>query len=296
MANTQELLKRRKTIANTRKITRTMELVASSKARKAQEAADASRPYAEALAKLVRDCAASEGAAEHPLLASREVKRVVLLVATSDRGLCGAFNANILRHALETIKAHEAQAAEVEIISLGKKGYSTLRYFGYEPAQGFGGIMDAPRYSQALEVIEPLMERYLAGEIDRVEVVYPRFINVARQEPSVAVLLPAGGGSQGGSLEMAAETLPAIGPEYFYSPSPVEMLEALIPQTVRTALFSTLLQTSAGEHNARRVAMKNATDAASDILKTINRTYNRVRQGKITQEIAEIVGAVEAMS
>ena len=119
---------------------------------------------------------------------------------------------------------------------------------------------------------------------------YPRFVNVAKQVPTTAVLLPASGED---SEEAAAE---ADKSDYLYSPSPVEMLETLIPQTVRTNLYSILLQTSAGEHNARRVAMKNATDAASDILKTINRTYNRVRQGKITQEIAEIVGAVEAMN
>lgn len=294
MANAQELRKRRKTIANTRKITRTMELVASSKARKAQDAASASRPYSEALAKLVRDCSASEGAAGHPLLAEREVKKVVVLVATSDRGLCGAFNANVLRHAIDVIKAHKEAGREVEVHSLGKKAYSTLKYFGFEPDKGWSGIIDAPRYNQALEVIEPIMERFVAGDADRVEVLYPRFINVAKQIPTTAVLLPASGDdSDEGSAEAAAE---ADKSDYLYSPSPVEMLETLIPQTVRTNLYSILLQTSAGEHNARRVAMKNATDAASDILKTINRTYNRVRQGKITQEIAEIVGAVEAMN
>ena len=294
MANAQELRKRRKTIANTRKISRTMELVASSKARKAQDAASASRPYSEALAKLVRDCSASEGAAGHPLLAEREVKKVVVLVATSDRGLCGAFNANVLRHAIDVIKAHKEAGREVEVHSLGKKAYSTLKYFGFEPDKGWSGIIDAPRYNQALEVIEPIMERFVAGDADRVEVLYPRFINVAKQIPTTAVLLPASGDdSDEGSAEAAAE---ADKSDYLYSPSPVEMLETLIPQTVRTNLYSILLQTSAGEHNARRVAMKNATDAASDILKTINRTYNRVRQGKITQEIAEIVGAVEAMN
>lgn len=305
MANTQELVKRRKTIANTRKITRTMELVASSKARKAQDAASASRPYSEALAQLVRDCSASEGASGHPLLAERPVERVVVLVATSDRGLCGAFNANVLRHALQVITAHQAAGAQVEVQSLGKKGFSTLRYFGHTPDKGWSGIMDAPRYAQALEVIEPLMQRFIAGEIDRVEVVYPRFVHVAKQEPTTAVLLPAGGDHAESDSAEAADATTAEGSaahsvtldaDYVYSPEPAQMLETLIPQTVRTALFSILLQTSAGEHNARRVAMKNATDAASDILKTINRTYNRVRQGKITQEIAEIVGAVEAMS
>ena len=231
-----------------------------------------------------------KGAAGHPLLAERPVKKAVVLVATSDRGLCGAFNANVLRHAIDTIKAHQEAGVEVEVHSLGKKAYSTLRYFGMEPAKGWSGIVDAPRYAQALEVIEPIMERFIAGEIDRVEVLYPRFVNVAKQVPTTAVLLPASGE---GADEAAAE---ADKSDYLYSPSPVEMLETLIPQTVRTNLFSILLQTSAGEHNARRVAMKNATDAASDILKTINRTYNRVRQGKITQEIAEIVGAVEAMN
>ncbi|TVR13966.1 MAG: ATP synthase F1 subunit gamma [Planctomycetota bacterium] len=291
MANTQELRKRRKSISNTRKITRTMELVASSKARKAQDAADASRPYAETLAQVVSDLSAGETDLTHPLMAQRDPQRVMVLVATSDRGLCGAFNANVLRHAQQVIEAHKAAGRQVEVISLGKKGASTLRFLGHPPSESHSGIMDAPTYSQVLRLIDPIIERFTAASIDRVEVVYPRFINIARQEPVTRVLLPAGGDEAASDQTAGAAMV-----DFIYSPPPQELLATLIPQTVRTALFSALLQTSAGEHNARRMAMKNATDAASDILKTINRTYNRVRQGKITQEIAEIVGAVEAMS
>lgn len=296
MANARDLLNRKNSVTNTRKITRTMELVASSKAKKAQDAAEASRPYSEALARLVTSLAENAGEdASHDLMEQRPVKKVVLLVATSDRGLCGAFNANVVKHAVERIEAHQADGHDLEVVTLGKKGYSTLRFFGFEPSGSESGIIDKPQYAQAQAIIEPLMDRFLSGDVDMVEVVYPRFVNVARQEPSHMTLLPAGGADE---VESTTEEVSEdeINLDFLYEPDANTLLQVLIPQTVKTAFFSVLLQTSAGEHNARRVAMKNATDAANDLIKNLNRSYNRARQTKITQEIAEIVGAVEAMS
>jgi F-type H+-transporting ATPase subunit gamma len=299
MPNSRDLLNRRKSVKNTMKITRTMELVASSKARKAQEAAEASQPYAEGLVRIVSRLSAAAGGSDgapHPLMEKREVKKAVLLVNCSDRGLCGAFNTNVLKEAASRIQALQDDGVSTEVITLGKKGYSSLRFMGYEPSEGMSGIMDRPRYQQAQEILEPLIERFLSGDIDHVEVIYPRFVSASRQEPSSLTLLPAGGVD---ADEAAADDAAAEGDinlDYKYYPDAASLLEFIIPQTVKTSFFSTLLQTSAGEHNARRVAMKNATDAASDLLKFINRSYNRARQTKITQEIAEIVGAVEAMS
>jgi F-type H+-transporting ATPase subunit gamma len=295
MANARELVKRRKSVSNTRKITRTMELVASSKARKAQEAAEAARPYAEELRALVSRLAAvggSEAAGAHPLMARRELRRVVLLVATSDRGLCGSFNANIVRCAVEAARKLRAAGAEVRIVCLGKKGGSALRFLGFEPAAVHSKLMDKPRYDAARKILEPIITEFLAGDIDAIHVAYPRFVSASRHEPRVDVVVPVMPPTG------AEDSKPADGVYdlFEYHPDPASLLEAVVPQTVYTGFFSVLLQTAAGEHNARRMAMKNATDAAKDLQKFLTRSYNRARQGKITQEIAEIVGAVEAMS
>jgi len=291
MANLRHLRKRRRGASNTRKITRTMELVASAKLRKAQDAAAASRPYAEGLRELVAQIsAATGGGASHPLMRARDVKRVLILVATSDRGLAGAFNANLVAKAIERGRSHQAAGATVEYVALGKKAISTLIFFGITPSSSFTGVVGATQYAHADKVARPQIERFLAGSVDLVEVVYARFISAARQVPEHYVMLPVGG-------EQAAPSKTAVKRvDYLFIPEPEELLAAIIPLTVTTALYSALLQTTAAEHAARRVAMKNATDAAADMVKALTGAYNRGRQGKITQEIAEIIGAVEAMA
>ena len=290
MANTRELKTRRKSATNTRKITRTMELVASAKLKKAQDAAESSRPCAEGLAELVARLAAAGGDGDdtHPLMVQRDVKTVALVLACSDRGLCGAYNVNLIKKLTDRAKALRAEGKQVSVISCGKKGASTLRFLGENVVDTHSGIMDAPKYAQAQDIGEGLMAAYLAGTYDRIEVVYSRFESVARQYPDVVPLLPAGGADADAGAD--------AGGDFIFHPDPASLLEELIPQTVKTALFSCFLQTSAGEHAARRTAMKNATDAAGDLIKLLTRQYNRARQGKITQEIAEIVGAVEAMA
>jgi F-type H+-transporting ATPase subunit gamma len=291
MANLRDLRKRRKGAANTRKITRTMELVASAKLRKAQDAAAASRPYAEGLRELVAQISAAVGgAASHPLMRAREVKKVAILVATSDRGLAGAFNANLVALALARGKEHQAQGRTVEYVSLGKKALSTLSFFGITATSSFTGVVGATKYAHAEKVATPQLERFLAGSIDLVEVVYARFVSAARQVPDHYVMLPVG-------AEKPAAGAPAPKRvDYLFIPEPEDVLAAIIPLTVATALYSALLQTTAAEHAARRIAMKNATDAAADMVKSLTGAYNRGRQGKITQELAEIIGAVEAMA
>lgn len=289
MANARDLLKRRKSASNTRKITRTMELVASAKLKKAQEAAEASRPYAEGLAELVQRLAGASGEASHPLMARRPVERVAVLICTSDRGLCGAFNGNLIRRATRLIKEHREAGRQVQVVSLGKKANSTLRFLGVATDAAHQGLMDSPQYTDAVAVITDYLQAFEAGELDQVDVVYSRFVSAAVQNPDTTTILPAGGERAADEEAAESET------DFIYHPDPATLLEQLIPQTVKTAFFSTLLQTSAGEHAARRVAMKNATDAAGDLIKSLSRSYNRARQAKITQEIAEIVGAVEAM-
>lgn len=291
MANLRDLRKRRKSAANTRKITRTMELVASAKLKKAQDAATASKPYAEGLLQLVADIRANAGSdARHPLMTARPVKKVLILLAASDRGLCGAFNVNLVAKAIARAREHRAQGRQVVFLALGKKGGSTLTFSGESPLMVHQGLVGATRYDKVVPVADATMADFLAGTYDLIEVVYARFISAARQSPDLITLLPAGAGAVSVAVPGKSKAIPEFIPE------PEEMLGLLIPQTIRTALFSALLQTTAAEHAARRIAMKNASDAAGDVVKTLATIYNRGRQSKITQEIAEIVGAVEAMA
>ena len=196
MANTRELRNRRKSVSNTRNTTRTMELVASTKLRKAQEAAEASRPYAEALYELVGKLAAAagdgDGADSHPLMQQRPVSTVVLLLACSDRGLCGAFNVNLVKAVTERAAELRAEGTAVEIVSCGKKGAATLRFLGETVVESHSGIMEAPEYARAQDIGNGLIEDFLAGRVDRVEIVYSRYASAASQEPDRATLLPAG--------------------------------------------------------------------------------------------------------
>ena len=297
MANLRDIRKRRKGAQNTRKITRTMELVASAKLKKAQDAAAASRPYAEGLRELVATIsAAGGGGTKHPLMEKRPVNWVTILVATAYRGLAGAFNANLVALAVRRAKEHEAKGRQVNFIALGKKANAMLSFLGRTPTATYTGVVGKTTFARAEEIAVEAMKAYNASEADLVEVVYARFISAARQVPDSYVMLPAGGQPEEGegTANGAAEAKPRA--YFIYEPEPAELLATLIPRTVKIALFSALLQTTAGEHAARRVAMKNATDAAADMVKSLSSAYNRGRQGKITQEIAEIVGAVEAMA
>lgn len=294
MANLRDIRKRRKGASNTRKITRTMELVASAKLKKAQDAAAASRPYADGLRDLLNTIAGATGgkSAPHPLMIARSVKKVAILLATADRGLCGAFNTNLINAALARAKSHQAQGRVVEFIAIGKKAASTLAFLGHPVKESHVGITAAPTFAKAEKIANDVVKRFASGVFDQVDVVYSRFVSSARQVPDTYTMLPAG--QDGLKPEPGAKPVEKIG--FIYEPEPDELLASLIPLTVRAGLFSALLQTNASEHAARRVAMKNASDAARDMVKALSSAYNRGRQGKITQEIAEITGAVEAMA
>jgi F-type H+-transporting ATPase subunit gamma len=300
MANPRLLLKRRTSVIGTRKITRTMELVASAKLKKAQDAAGDAQPYAEGLSRLVQRLVTAGGAYDlptHPLMQQRTPQRILLLVASSDRGLCGTFNINLVRAAIDRIHQHQTQERTVTVYSLGRKGASTLRFLGHPVDQEWRDLLETPQFPRIQEVIDPILHRFEDEQFDRVEVVYNRFISIANLEPKVMTLLPSGLAEErprARRRRRSALELRSSG-GFLYHPAPEHLLAALVPQTVRTAFFSCLLQTAAGAHAARRVAMKNATDAAGEIIDHLSRAYNRARQGKITQEIAEIVGAVEAM-
>jgi F-type H+-transporting ATPase subunit gamma len=302
MANLKDIRKRRKGATNTKKITRTMELVSSAKLRKAQDAAVAARPYAEELRELVLRIAERGGKnISHPLLKERQVKNVLIAVATSDRGLCGAFNANLVNTALKLAKEQEALGRKVRFVALSKKAASGIAFAGYPVEQAHSKLVGGNlKYDQTEKMANAVIQDFVDGKSDLVYVVFSRFFSPNRQQPTASAMLPAGYASDKSGTTDAVGTATAarraIQGEFIYEPESNELFAILIPQMVRFFLFSALLQTTASEHAARRIAMKNATDAASDMIKALTTAYNRGRQGKITQEIAEITGAVEAMA
>ena len=247
MANLRDLNKRRKSASSTRKITRTMELVASAKLKKAMEAASASRPYAEGLRTVLARVRAAAGSdAKHPLLTQRPVKQALICVASSDRGLCGAFNANLVSLALSRGRELEAQGARVQYLALGKKGGSNLVFFGRQPVTVHQKLVGGA-YAVAEPVASDLIKRFTAGEYDRIEIVYPRFVSQVRQVPEAVALLPAGASDDGAEKPKGAQA------SMLFAPEPEELLAALVPLAVKSQFFSCLLQTSAAEHAARRV-------------------------------------------
>lgn len=295
MANLKDIRKRRKGATNTKKITRTMELVSSAKFRKAQDAAVAARPYAEELRNLIMRIVERSGKSlSHPLLKERPVKNVLIAVETSDRGLCGAFNANLINVAIKLAKEQEALGRTVRFVSLGKKAASGLNFAGYNVEQSHTKLVGGNlKFGDMEKMANGLIKDFLDGQSDLVYVVFSRFLTQTRQEPTAATMLPAGYAAEKADENIGNEELKG---DFIYEPEPEELFAILIPNMVRFFLYSTLLQTTASEHAARRIAMKNATDAASDMIKSLTTAYNRGRQGKITQEIAEITGAVEAMA
>lgn len=300
MANLRDIRKRRKGAANTRKITRTMELVSSAKLKKAQDAANASYPFARTVYQLIK--ALSEAISpgdRHALMKERPVKRVAIYLMASDRGLCGSFNANLVASALARAKHHRALGREVSFIALGKKGAGNLAFMGEKVDATHTGIVgNAQCYAAIEKIADTAIAAFLAGDIDLVEVVFARFISAGRQEQRAVTILPAGIGEEHNPAGAAAsrQAGPVSKPDYIFNEPPEALFAVLVPRAVKAEFYAYALQTTAAEHAARRVAMKNASDAAADIVKALNLVYNRGRQGKITQEIAEITGAVEAMA
>jgi F-type H+-transporting ATPase subunit gamma len=292
MANLRDIRKRRKGAGNTRKITRTMELVSSAKLKKAQDAANASYPFARTVYHLIHALAAAMSSGDkHPLMKPRPVKRVVIYLMASDRGLCGAFNANLVSKAIDRARFHRAQGREVRFIALGKKGAGNLVFMGEQVHATHTGIVgNAQCYGACEKLASESITAFLAGEVDLVEVVFARFLSAGKQEQRAVTILPAGAGDE----HAAADKGPK--PDYIFNESPETLFANLVPRAVKAEFYAYALQTTAAEHAARRVAMKNASDAAADMVKSLNLVYNRGRQGKITQEIAEITGAVEAMA
>ena len=297
MAKGRQLKGRIRSVQNTRKITRTMELVATSKLKRAQDRVIAARPYAEALQNVIADLVTPDLAQQFPLLRQPAApgkggpRRAAVILLTSNRGLAGAFNANLIKEARRRVEALEADGYQVELYGVGKKGIGFFKYLGRKWALERMDIGDRPTADHAAEIVEPLIEAYAAGELASVDLVQARFLSALQTPPATIRILPVETGGQQGS-GVARQGMNA---NYILAPNAEAILEQLLPLYVRNMVYRGLVETAAAEHGARRTAMKNATDNAGEILEVLKRTYNRQRQAAITQEIAEIVGGAAAL-
>ncbi|MBX7118870.1 MAG: ATP synthase F1 subunit gamma [Gemmatimonadaceae bacterium] len=285
MAKGRELKGRIKSVENTRKITRTMEMVATSKMKRAVDRVVAAKPYARALAEVISSLYSPELAERFPLLRQPAAERTAALVLlTSNRGLAGAFNANLIKEARATLARLEAAGTQVELHVVGKKGLGYFRYVGRAVAVPRTDITDRPTAQDAASLVDALMQRFIDGELDAVYVIGSRFNSVLSTPPTTDRVLPVAPPAAAGGQK-----------DYLLFPSAEAILTELLPSYVRNAVYRALVETVAAEQAARRTAMKNATDNAGEMLTSLRRTYNRARQAQITQEIAEIVGGAAAL-
>lgn len=290
MATGKALKGRIKSAQNIRKITRTMELVATSKLKRAQDRVVGARPYAEALAKVISDLYGPELAERFPLLrtpvspSKGGPTRAAVILITSNRGLAGGFNSNLIKEARRRIDELEGQGYAVDLHAIGRKGIGFFRYLGRPIATQRQDIGDKPTAAHAAEIVAPLIAAYEAGALASVDLVYARFRSAISTPPTTLRVLPVEAPRRAGAQL-----------DYILRPSADEILVELLPLYVRNAIYRGLVETAAAEHGARRTAMKNATDNAGDIIDLLRRRYNRQRQAAITQEISEIVGGAAAL-
>ena len=294
MAKTRELVGRRKAIRNIRKITRTMELIATARFKKALDRAQEAQAYTTKIAELARDLAASGASSSHPLLEDRpKPKKSVLLVICSNRGLCGGYNASILREANGGLRKNREEGVETRLELSGKRAIAYYRFQRVAADESYTQFEDKPRFDQVEEIAEKYLKMFLSGEVDRVEVVSMCFISAARQTATVQTLLPLSGIPR---KEEAASTGSSTGNvEYEFAPSAQAILDDLLPASFKQRLFKCFLDAAVSEQIARRVTMKAATENADGMIKSISRQYNRARQAQITKEIAEVIGGAAAL-
>ena len=288
MANRRVLVKRRTSVRNIRKITRTMQLIATARFQAAFNRAMATKPFTKKLAELVADLSRAAGNVSHPLLETNDAPRSVLLVLTGDRGLAGGYNTSVLRAALEHIDRQQEAGITPDVHMVGKKGIAYFKFLR-RPMSEQTTIGDKPRFDQIEPIANALMDRFIRGEISSVHVAYMRFISTSVQRPMVVQLLPLAAPAPEGGVEPRAI-------DYEFSPDPQQLLDELLPTTVRVLLFQAFNDATVSEQVARMVAMKAATDAAGDMIKSLTRQYNRARQTQITMELLDIVGGANALS
>jgi F-type H+-transporting ATPase subunit gamma len=301
LASAQDLKRRVRSITNTRKLTRAMELVASARLRRAQLRIEALRPYADRMLELMAGVSQAAGAVRLPLLERREpIETVALVPVTADRGLAGAFNAQVLRRSLALQREAEAAGQKVVYFSSGKKAASTLRFRRLEVAQAWTGFSERPAYRDAQAMAHALAEAYVEREVDRVVLVYNAFVSPLIQRVTVRDVLPIPQDLLEGTTETETgdeDAAPEFShPDFIYEPEPQEILVRLLPVYVETELYRALLESGASEQGARMIAMRNASKAAGELIDSLTLAMNRARQAAITQEILEVVAGADALS
>jgi F-type H+-transporting ATPase subunit gamma len=299
MAGGQERILRRriKSVQSTKKITRAMELIASSRIVRAQAAVRAAQPYSQGITQVVEHLAEAGAGGGSPLLAPRpEVRTLGQIVIAADRGLCGGYNTAVLRVAEREIESHRKQGHEYALVAVGRKVESYFRYREFRLEGAFAGFSAQPSYEDARAVAAAVTEKFLAGEIDVVQLVYTRFVSAGTQTVVVERLMPLETADANGAGPAAADAHAGEAKEaYEFEPGPEAILDALLPRYAESRIFAALLNAAASEHAARQRAMKAATDNADELITSLSRVMNRARQEQITTEIMEIVGGAEAL-
>ena len=288
MAGSKEIRTKIKSVENTRKITKAMEMVAASKMRKAQDRMRASRPYAEKIRNVAAHLSFAQSEYRHPFLIKRDVvKNVGLIVVSSDKGLCGGLNTNVLRLSLNQMKAWEAEGKGISVSAIGNKGYGFMNRIGAQVKSHITGLGDTPHLEKLIGSIKVMLDAYIAGEIDQLYICYTKFINTMKQEPTMQQLLPLSGeqlGSPNGHWD------------YIYEPEAQPVVDELMTRYIESLIYNAVAENMASEQSARMVAMKSASDNAKSVIGELKLVYNKARQAAITKEISEIVGGAAAVS
>ena len=293
MAKARAIVKRLKAVKNIRKITRTMELIATARFKKAMDRATEAASYTKKINEIVADLSGANLSFSHPLLTQPEEQtKNVLLVMTSNRGLCGGYNGGVLRHVTKRLKEAKTSGEELTIEVIGKRGVSYLKFQEMEYSRSFTNFEDKPRFDEAEEFADRYIAGFIAGDIHRVDVAYTKFENASRQSAVIETLLPVG--SLGDEVETeSGKTEQEV--DYEFLPSPEDILEEIVPAAFKARLFKCFLDAAVSEQIARMVAMKGATENAGDMISTLSMQYNRARQSQITSELSEIIGGAAAL-
>ncbi|MBO8138130.1 MAG: F0F1 ATP synthase subunit gamma [Desulfotomaculum sp.] len=290
MQNARDIRRRIKSVKSTQQITKAMKMVSAAKMRRAQEAVQAARPYAIKFTDVLgRVSAAAGSAVSHPLLEVREPKKTAYIIITADRGLCGGFNANVIRRAAKELAEYDEPA----LITVGRKGRDFFRRREANIAAEFVNLGENISFKQAKEIAQFVIDKYTAGEFDQVFLVYSEFINTLTQRPTTVKLLPIETPAEGEEKNEEGAKKPKV--SYMYEPNAESVLGELLPKYVETSIFRALLEAKAGEHGARMTAMDSATNNAKEMIRKLTLSLNRARQAAITKEISEIVGGAEAL-
>ncbi|BEV09488.1 MULTISPECIES: F0F1 ATP synthase subunit gamma [unclassified Methylophilus] len=288
MAGSKEIRTKIKSVENTRKITKAMEMVAASKMRKAQDRMRASRPYAEKIRNVAAHLSFAQSEYRHPFLIKRDVvKNVGLIVVSSDKGLCGGLNTNVLRMSVNQMKTWESEGKGISVSAIGNKGYGFMNRVGAQVKSHITGLGDTPHLEKLIGTIKVMLDAYIAGEIDQLYICYTKFINTMKQVPTMQQLLPLTGeqlGSPNGHWD------------YIYEPEAKPVVDELMMRYIESLIYNAVAENMASEQSARMVAMKSASDNAKSVIGELKLVYNKARQAAITKEISEIVGGAAAVS